>query len=60
MNFLTVLLVVIFLIIASTVGLAFYRGWFKLSSGKGKNSVSFSVDEKKITQDKDEVAKRVT
>jgi hypothetical protein len=47
------LLFVFVLLVAGTVGLGFYRGWFQFGSenDKGKSNLTFTVDKDKIQQD---------
>jgi hypothetical protein len=47
------LLIVLVLIVACVVGLGFYQGWFRLSTGAtdGKTNIPVTVDKEKIEQD---------
>jgi hypothetical protein len=58
---LTTILILITVFIIATIGLAFYMGWFNLSSrdGKGTSGVAFTVDEAKMTADKNKVADKL-
>ncbi len=52
-------LIVGVLLIISIVGIAFYRGWFVVSSDRDsadqKINTTFTIDEEKIQEDKDKV-----
>jgi hypothetical protein len=55
------LLIVLVLVVAGVVGLAFYQGWFPLSTGgpDGKANVPVTADREKIEQDKEEAKQKV-
>jgi len=55
------LILVLVLLVAGFVGLGFYMGWFQLSSNSGDNkaSITLSVDNNKIQQDKGKAVNKV-
>lgn len=55
------LILVLVLVAAGFVGLGFYMGWFQVSSSSGdkKSSITLSVDNNKIQEDKDKAADKL-
>jgi len=55
------LILVLVLVAAALVGLSFYMGWFRLSSGnaESKANVTLSLDKEKLQSDKDNVVNEV-
>jgi hypothetical protein len=53
-------LIALILIAAGVAGVGFYRGWFHVTSdtSTGERSVTVTVDEDKIQQDKNEAQKK--
>jgi hypothetical protein len=54
-------LVVLVVLLLGTIGLGFYRGWFRLSSDNvdHKANVTLSVDQDKIREDEKAVTEKV-
>jgi hypothetical protein len=55
------LLIVLVLLVAGVVGLGFYQGWFRVSTGgtDGKTNATFEVDQNKIEADKEKAKEKV-
>ena len=54
-------LIVFALMLVAAAGLGFHQGWFGFSAShrKGKSTASVSVDQQKMTADRDKTADRV-
>jgi hypothetical protein len=54
-------LAVLVLLVAGVIGLGFYRGWFRLSTGSEgqKTNVTITVDQDKIRQDEEKAKEKV-
>jgi hypothetical protein len=55
------LLIVLVLVVAGVIGLGFYQGWFRFTTGgtDGKVNIPITVDREKIEQDKEKVKEKV-
>lgn len=55
------LLFVLVLVVASGVGLGFYRGWFGVTtdSDNGESHITFSVDKDKVQEDEEKALKNL-
>lgn len=54
-------LAVLLILVAAVVGLGFYLGWFRLSTGSEdqKKNITLTVDQDKIREDEEKAKKKV-